>query len=894
MKFIPVLVAALLALAAPAVAATPAAKPQFVQPKPFPPHVALPKDVVPERYDILIRPDAAHLKFSGQEKIRLTVKSTTDRIVLNAADITFDKVTLQDLKRAPGEGPEETAKVTLDRDQQTATFSVGHRLAAGQYVLSIAYTGVIYEQTSGLFALDYTGEDGKKQRAIFTQFENSDARRFIPCWDEPGVKAVYALKVTAPEGMMPVSNMPVAKQMTDTDQSDGHGHFNINLQTTTFEPTPKMSSYLLFFALGDFERIHKQVGKTDVGVIVRKGKAAQARFALDAAAEILPWYNDYFGVPYPLPKLDFIAGPGQSQVFSAMENWGAIYYFDYALLIDPKLSTEQDKQNVYVDIAHEMAHQWVGDLVTMAWWDDLWLNEGFASWMENKTTDHFHPEWKIWLQTKGGEQAAMRTDSRNGAHPVITPIKDVFAAANAFDNITYQKGHAVIRMLETYVGPDVFRQGVRNYIAHHAYGNTVTDDLWREIDAVSPKKIAGIAHDFTLQAGAPLISASEAGGKLTLTQGRFGADAASKAPRAWRTPVAVTGAGAPWNTLVSAGAPAARAVPADAAPLVNAGQVGYFRSRYSPALETRIVAAFPGLAPEDQLGLIYDSRALGEAGYAPLTDFMEVARKARDAQDPVVLRAFVNQLDAMDDNYKGLPGRTAFRAFARAQLAPAFARVGWDPRPGESDNTALLRRSLLNTLGKFDDPGVVAEARKRFAGLVANPDSLHGAARLTVLSIVASHADAATWETLHAMAQASKESTDRSRLYGYLGYSEDPALADKALALALTKEPPPTDAPILISRVSETFPDKAFDFVMAHRAQVEALVEPTSRTIYFARLAGGSVSPDVVGKLKAYAQTVPASARPAVTRTLATIAFRQDIIKNRLPQVDRWLAAHPG
>jgi aminopeptidase N len=872
MKFFPAVVLALLAFSLSAQAAPKSAA--------KPPHIALPANVRPERYDIMIRPNAEKLSFTGHEDVTLEVKSATDRIVLNAADIAFQKAALSGQAAAP--------KVVLDKDQQTAAFVFDHPIAPGRYKLSLDFTGVIYEQASGLFALDYTGEGGKKQRAIFTQFENSDARRFIPCWDEPGVKAVYSLTVEGPSGQMPVSNMPAAKVSTEEHRVGGP------TDITRFADTPKMSSYLLFFALGDFERIHKMVGKTDVGVIMRRGKAAQAQFALDAAAEILPFYNDYFGTPYPLPKLDFIAGPGQSQFFSAMENWGAIYYFDYALLIDPKLSTEADKQNVYVDIAHEMAHQWFGDLVTMAWWDDLWLNEGFASWMENKTTDHFHPEWKIWLQTKAGEQSAMRTDGRAGTHPVITPIRDVFAAANAFDNITYQKGHAVIHMLEDYVGPDVFRAGVRNYIAHHAYGNTVTDDLWSEVDKVSPKKITAIAHDFTLQAGVPLISADATKTGLTLTQSRFGADAASKAPRSWRTPVRVGGLAAPWRTVVSAKAPATGAAGASAAPLINAGQVGYFRSRYSPALETRIVAAFPRLAPEDQLGLIYDSRALGEAGYAPLTNFLLVANQAQGVEDPVVLSALIAQLSAMDDNYKGLPGQAAFRAFARARLAPAFARIGWDAKPGESDNTAVLRRSLLNILGKFDDPGVVAEARRRFSGLLANPDSLRGASRLTVLSITASHADAATWDQLHALAQKSTESTDRSRLYGYLGAAHDPALADKALELALTKEPPPTDAPNLISSVSNAFPDKAYDFALAHRTEADAMVEPTSRTNFFVGLASGSLSPAMVGKLNAFAATVPASARPAITRIVATINFRLDLIKNRLPEVDRWLAAHPG
>jgi aminopeptidase N len=877
MKFILVLVAALAAVGAPAWAAPIHAKPATAaKAKAVAPHVSLPTNVSPDRYEITITPDVEKLTFTGQERIALTVKSATDRIVLNAADIAFQKATLSGETGAP--------TVTLDKDQQTATFAFGHSLKPGRYTLSLDYTGVIYEQASGLFALDYTGEGGKKQRAIFTQFENSDARRFIPSWDEPGVKAIYALTVQAPADQMAVSNMPVA------DAKAGPG----GLQTTRFADTPKMSSYLLFFALGDFERIHKQVGETDVGVIVRKGKADQAQFALDAAVEILPWYNDYFGTPYPLPKLDFIAGPGQSQFFAAMENWGAIYYFDYALLIDPKLSTEQDRQNVYVDIAHEMAHQWFGDLVTMAWWDDLWLNEGFASWMENKTTDHFHPEWKIWLQTKAGEQAAMRTDSRTGAHPVITPIHDVFAAANAFDGITYQKGHAVIHMLEDYVGPDVFRAGVRNYIAHHAYGNTVTDDLWTEIDKVSPKKITGIAHDFTLQAGVPLISIEGGKDGVKLTQSRFGADEASKAPRSWRTPVTVGGLGQPWRTTVSADSSAIKAAPASATPLLNAGQTGYFRSRYSPELETRVVAAFPKLAPEDQLGLVYDSRALGEAGYAPMGDFLAVAKQADAARDATVLRATAQQLAALDDFYNDQPGQGAFRDFARARLAPMLARVGWDARPGESDNDALLRRSVLVNLSQMDDPGVVAEANRRFIAWLANPDSLKGIGRQTVLQIIARHATAAQWDQLHDLAQKATSPTDKGRFYGYLGQAHDPALADKALALSLTKEPPATDAPGIISAVASAYPEKAFDFALANRTAVEALLEPTSRTTYFTGLASGARTAATLPKLTAFAETAPASSRNEIAKAKAAIQYRLDVVARRLPDVDRWLASHPG
>ena len=877
MKFAVVAAAALLAAGSPAWAAQ--AKATKAAAPAAPTHVALPSDVAPERYDILIVPNAKDLTFAGHEAITVVVRRPTSRIVLNAADIAIQKVELSCLPDAP--------KVAYDQAQQTAAFTFPKVIQPGRYTLAIDYTGTIYQQASGFFALDYASDQGK-QRALFTQFENSDARRFAPMWDEPGAKAIFALSVDTPDGQMAVSNMPIVDTVT-VPSEDGAAH-----RVTRFAETPKMSSYLLFLALGDFERVHKMVGKTDVGVVVRRGDTAKAQFALDAAAELLPYYNDYFGTPYPLPKLDFIAGPGRSQFFAAMENWGAIYYFDYALLIDPKLSTEADKQNVYVDIAHEMAHQWFGDLVTMAWWDDLWLNEGFASWMENKATDHFHPEWKIWLQTKAGEQAAMRTDSRSGTHPVITPIHDVFAAANAFDGITYQKGHAVIHMLENYVGDDVFRAGVRNYIAHHAYGNTVTDDLWMEIDKASPRKITGIAHDFTLQAGVPLISIAAAPAGLELTQGRYGVDEPSKAARTWRTPVTVTGLGEPWRTVVSDKAPASRVAPAGATPLLNAGQAGYFRSRYSPELAARIPAAFPRLQPEDQLGLIYDSLALGQAGYAPMGDFMAIARSAETAEDAVVLKALAQQLAGLDDLYRNQPGQPSFRAFARARLAPTFARLGWDPKPGEPDNNALLRTTVLGTLGQLDDAAVVAEARRRFAAWLADPSSLTGTSRQTMLRIVADHADAATWDQLHALAQKATDPTDKTRLYRYLGASRDPALADRALALALTSEPPATDAPEIIAGVAGNFPTRRSTSPSLHRDQVEAMLEPTSRTRFFSDVASGSRDQAMAAKLTTFGSTVPPSARGEVVKALASIGYRLDVVTKRLSDVDRWLTAHAG
>jgi aminopeptidase N len=867
MKLLSVLVAAALALATPALAA-PRARVSTAA------RIVLPSDVAPVRYELRIIPDAEHLAFRGHARITLAVKRPTDRIVLNAADLAFQGVSLSSRAEQP--------RTVLDERRQTAAFVFASPLAPGRYTLDIDYSGQIYQQASGLFALD-AEVDGRRVRDLFTQFENSDARRFAPLWDEPAAKAVFSLTVEAPAGEMAVSNMPVA----------GVEPLPSGRQATTFADTPKMSSYLLFLALGDFERVHRQVGATDVGVIVNRGQAAKARFALDSASDLLGYYNDWFGTPFPLPKLDFVAGPGQSQFFGAMENWGAIFAFERDLLVDPA-SSPAERQRVYIVVAHEMAHQWFGDLVTMAWWDDLWLNEGFASWMENKAADRFHPEWKMSLQAMASRESAMRLDAGAGTHPVITPIPDVFAAANAFDAITYQKGEAVIRMLERYVGEDAFRAGIRAHIARHAYGNTTTDELWAELERASPKPVTQVAHDFTLQPGVPLIRANPAPKSLELTQSRFATEAPA-AGGAWLAPVRVAAVGgtADWTGLVSRARPQVAPVPAATPTLVNAGQAGYFRTLYAPELWARLSPRFSSLAPVDQLGLLYDSRALGEVGGAPMADFLALSRSAAQAKEPVVASSLATELSRLARAYpEGRGG--AYRAYARARLAPVLVQLGWDAQAGEADNVASLRGDLIQALGELDDPAVTAEAKQRFEASLAAPGSLTGALRNAIQATVARQADAASWEQLHGLARAASSTPERNRLYRLLGAAKDPALADRALALSLSGEPAPTTSPAIIASVAVLYPDKAFDFAVAHRAQVEALLEPTTRTTFFTGLARNSMDAAMLGKLESFARTAPASSRNEVTKAEAEVRRRRQFAERRLPEVDRWVAAHPG
>jgi aminopeptidase N len=845
--------------------------------------MVLPSDVTPDHYRIAVVPDAKALSFTGKVQIDVTVHRPTDCIVLNAADLVIDTATLSGETGAP--------KIIYDDKVQTATFTFARTLKPGGYTLSLAYHGKIYDQASGLFALDYVSNQGK-QRALFTQFENSDARRFTPSWDEPGRKATFQLTAVVPANEMAISNMPIA---TSAPLPGG-------LKRVTFQETPKMSSYLLFFGLGDFERVHKMVDGVDVGVVVKRGDAANAAYALNAEAQILPYYNAYFATPFPLPKLDLIAGPGSSQFFGAMENWGAIFSFEGDLLVDPRISTEADQQNVYIVTAHEMAHQWFGDLVTMQWWDDLWLNEGFASWMEDKVTDHFHPEWKVWLQDLQSKQGAMQIDARDGTHPIITPIDDVLQASGAFDTITYSKGSAVIRTLESYLGEDAFRAGVRRYMHDHAYGNTVTDDLWKDMDEGSARPITQMAHDFTLQAGVPLITeeaASCAGGRatLSLSQGHFAIDPDSTTARLWHVPVkAATPGGAAATRVVSGSAPTPIMVYGCGPVVLNAGQTAYFRSLYSaPALKA-ITATYTRLAPEDQLGIYNDVATEAYAGDEPMSAFLEITAQFKTYQaNPIVMAAIARRLEELDEIYRGLPTQAAYRQWAIGVLRPTLDRLSWDKAAGESDNTALLRSRIIAVLGEFGDPAVLAGAKTRFAAFLANPASLDAATRETVLAITAAHADQAIWDQLHALAKSAKTQLERRKYYDLLGESEAPALARQGLALALSGEPEATTAPDIVRNVADRHPDMAFDFAAEHWDQISKLLEPATQDGYMPRLASNANDVTMIQKLDTFADAyIPSGARQDVRKTDATIRYNAKIKAERLKEADRWIAEHGG
>jgi aminopeptidase N len=708
-------------------------------------------------------------------------------------------------------------------------------------------------------------------------------------WDDPAVKATFTLEVTIPKDQRAFSNMPEASNEVHGDR-----------RRVKFQPTPKMSSYLLHLSVGDLERVSRTIAGVDVGIVMRRGAGHQATYALDAAAEILPWYNEYFGTPYPLPKLDMIAAPGSSSFFGAMENWGAIFYFEQLLLVDPARSGQSDRQAVFEVIAHEVAHQWFGNLVTMRWWDDLWLNEGFASWMASRIMNSLHPEWKPWLQmVANAREYAMQLDAGAATHAIVRPVDSIEQANQAFDAIAYSKGETVIRMIEATVGESAFREGIRSYMRKHAYANTITDDLWQELAAASGQPITEMAHDFTQQPGVPLVTVSEPVCKdgattIELTQSRFETDEKSKAAVKWRIPIRAraVGDGTESMVIMEKDTPTSLRVPGCGPVVVNAGQAGYFRTLYPPSQLARLRASFPRISEVDMLGLLSDASALGGAGLIPATSFLDLEYAVPAGSDPLIWTTIASKLAEIDLQFDGSTQQPDWRGLARARIQPQFERVGWAPKPGEGDTTALLREGLIKSLGALDDEAVVSESRARFLRSESDPSALPAAIRQPVLQVAARHADEATWQKMLERTRKETNPVEKQRMYVRLGMPLDPSLAQRALDLALSGEPPTTVSPAIISAVSARHPGLAFDFAVANEKAVLAMVEQSSRYSYIAQLARFSADPAVAKRLREYMdRAIPESGRQDAEMAIAEIERRARSYAYARPELEAWVTA---
>jgi len=738
----------------------------------------LPKNVVPLDYRIAIVPDVARRTLRGTGSIDLRFDEATDTIQFNAIDMRFTNVRLDG---------KPVKQLSIDAKREIVTVTLAAKARPGRHVLDLAYDAKIESGPRGLFAQPFQKPDGRRDILLSTQFEATDARRMFPCWDEPAFRARFTLTATVPASWAAISNMPVKRRVV-------HG----GLATTTFERSPSMASYLVEFTGGDMAAIGTRAGDTAIQVWAVRGQEQNGRQALEDARTILLDYNDYFGVAFPLPKLDAIAVPGGFQ--GAMENWGAITYNDQTLLLTPA-STIDNRQLVFSISAHEMAHQWFGDLVTMGWWDDIWLNESFASWAAAKETDKRNPDWRVREAEDAGKEAAMRVDARLASRAVHYPVENELEPQNNADPlIIYNKGQAVLRMFEAYIGPERFREGIRAYMKARQYANATSTDLWNALGAASGQDIGGLARDWIEQPGFPLVAAhaecDAAGARtLTLSQSRFLLQGEDPARPHWAVPLRMRLGGAGSQpaqpVLLEKDGQRVAAGRCDQPLSLNADADGFFRVAYDDALLALNTRQFAILPDGDRIALLDDQWALVESGRQALERYLALAQAMGDRPNERAWNQILGALDTIERAERGTPGHAAFIAWASALVKPVAARMGAATDVAPTAGVQRLRRNLSAHLGAWGDADAVADARRRFAAFVQDRASLAPDEQAAVLAVVAQHADAATFAQLHAVARSAKNETEVRRFYPILMRVRDPQLAAQAAAIALSPEIPP-------------------------------------------------------------------------------------------------------
>jgi aminopeptidase N len=795
----------------------------------------LPKKVVPGLYQIDLVPDLKALTLRATETVQLTVRAPTDSMTLNLIDLSIGSAVLED---------GATATVTVDKKTQHATLIFGKPIPVGSHTLKLSYTGPIPNTPAGLYYDDYRTAAGPAPRMLVTQFETADARRMFPGWDEPAFKAKFRLSVVVPETYVAISNMPA---VASTPAGPG-------LKKVQFATSPRMSTYLLALVAGDMAAVRATADGTMLGAWAPRGEQSQANYALEVESHVLPYYNAYFGVPYPLPKLDLIAIPNNFEA-GAMENWGAITFIDDGMLFDPKTSSAATRERIHVFVAHEMAHQWSGDLVTMGWWDNIWLNEGFATWMEYKATDHFNPAWQIWPRQHDAREGAMGQDALPTTHAIQQVIRDESEASSAFDGISYQKGEQIIRMIEDWISPEKFRDGMRLYMKAHQYGNATSADLWAALSQAAGQDVGRVATGFTEQPGIPLVHVTrhcdDGKGSLTLTQDRFAIHDPKAKKLSWIVPVtlgapvtAKSGGHGETRVLIN-GAPVTVAFAGCDTPIkANFGENGYYRTEYDAASLKQLIAALPSFSAADRANLLGDQFALFLAGRASLDTYLNMLPALQGETNIAVWQDTLAHLRRLDSLARGNPVRAEFRAFARKLLQPEFARLGWDAKPGESFLDTLLRPDMIEALGRAEDPAVIAEARTRFAAFVKDPASLPPDLREPVLNIVGHRADQEIYATLGKLGAQATSTEEKLRYFGALASAEDPTLIAETVKFAASGAVPNARVPMVIAQASQQSdnPDEVWHQVLANQPALRTHLTADAQTFLLPAAAFGSSS----------------------------------------------------
>lgn len=660
--------------------------------------------VIPQKYIIHFEPDLENFTFSGTEQITLNITKQAKELRLHAAELEVLSVELLQNKKT------YIGKTTHREKDEEVDFTFDQTIKPGKVTLKLTFTGILNDKMRGFYRSKYE-MDGKEYHMGVTQFESTDARRAFPAFDEPAQKSVFEVSFKVPSDRTVISNT------IESEVLEHEGGY----KTVRFSPSPKMSSYLLAFIIGHFEFISKKTKDgTLVRVFVTPGKKKQAEFALSVAVKTLEFYADYFKIKYPLPTSDLIAIPDFAA--GAMENWGAVTYRETALLVDPENSSTANTQWVALVIAHELAHQWFGNLVTMEWWTHLWLNEGFASYMEYVAVNNMFPKWNIWTQFVYMDHArALELDGLKNTHPIEVDVNHPAEISEIFDEVSYSKGASVIRMLASYLGEENFRDGLRRYLKKHSYANAKTEDLWNALEKVSKKPVKKIMANWTRKPGYPVITVTKNKNKLGFSQKRFFSSIFSQKTKddtLWLTPISIVSGENVKTEQFLLDKKSLTTKSGDKWIKVNKDETSFGRVNYSPELlellRLPITQQDKKLSEQDRFGIIRDAFILSEAGFVSTDKALHLATAYQHDESYIVWSEVATELSKVKNLLFGTPEYETFKGFTVSLFSEIGEKVGWEKKVKEPHSTTLLRSVVLGVLGRNGEGKTIKKASTLF------------------------------------------------------------------------------------------------------------------------------------------------------------------------------------
>lgn len=836
----------------------------------------LPTDVVPEHYTLTLTPNLQDATFTGRETIAVRLLKPASTITLNSAQIRFQHVSLV----AGGATLEPT--ITEDNEKEQTTFHFARTLAAGAYTLSIDYSGILNDQLRG-FYLSKT----KTRRYAVTQFEPTDARRAFPSFDEPAYKATFNVTLVVPKGDMAIANTNAISDVP------GPGP---DVHTVHFATTPKMSTYLVAFLVGDFACTSGSSDGIPIRACAPPEQLAYTHYALHTAEFILNYYNHYFGIRYPMPKLDMIAIPDFEA--GAMENFGAITYRETAMLLNPKTASVAEKQHVSIDIAHEMAHQWFGDMVTMEWWNNIWLNEGFATWMETKSVAVMHPEWDMSAIIAESKDATLNLDARRVTRAIRAKADTPDEINQMFDGISYGKAAAVLQMVENYETPAVFRQGVHNYLLAHMYGNATAQNFWNAQTAVSHLPIDQIMDSFIAEPGVPGLefSAPQAG-KVEVSQNRFylNSDVKASGNQQWMIPVCFVADNAKGEQCELLGAKQqSLSVPEAKIFFADARAMGYYRYAIRPEqMQALMQGIETKLTPVERMDVLGDLWAYVHADQASVGTYLDLVEKVKDDTNAHVIATAVAPLGVIEDRIGSTEQeKSALRTWELATFRPAYERLS-APAPTDSPNLKQLRAELFSLLGHAGDKAVIVQSRTLAIDYLSHPESVDPDLADAALSVAAANGNAAFFDTLQHVYETAENPQIQEEALHLLATFKNPALERRALNYAVSGAVKNQDSIFLFASglMMPSTRTVTWQYMEQNWPKVKAQNTAFLMGSYLVGAAGSFCSADKAAEVQQFFKTHPL---PATSRALAGATQQiEDCIALRSQQeghLQHWIA----